>query len=115
MTRTFTAHDPRTGDPVEHGGEATELHAAPRQQPPAEAVGNRPRLLVDLLEHEVRIAPLLDRVEREGELVHLLRERHVVDRADVARARADHGQLAVVEVDDLVGVFHDRRGVGGHE
>ena len=70
---------------------------------------------MDLLEHEVREASLLDLVERKRERVHLLRERDVVDRTDFESVATQHGQLAVPEIDHLLGVGDDRGRVGGHE
>eukprot|EP01139_Manchomonas_bermudensis_P000683 Amastigsp_a756_682.p2 type:complete len:478 gc:universal Amastigsp_a756_682:927-2360(+) len=95
------------------------------KKPPAQSVGNRVDLLVNLFEHEVLERALLDRFESNVELLHVaggLNHRlgdH--DSAGVARAVVDDAialdkvaDLIVLHVNDLVGVLDDRRRVGRH-
>ena len=84
-------------------------------EPAAHGVLDRLGLLEDLLEHEVREAALGDVAGLEVEHVDA-----VVDVALVAVDHAqavgrDHRQLVVGQVDDLVGVAGQGRGVAGHE
>ena len=69
-------------------------------------------LLPNLLQHEVRETALLQLVERKAEGVHLRRLVHLLQVDDVNLAAAIHvGNLLVLEVNDLLRVLHDGRGV----
>ncbi len=70
-------------------------------------------LLPDFLQHEVREAAFLQLVEAEAERVHLGGLVDVGEVDDVDLAAAVHvGNLLVLEVNHLLGVFHDGGGVG---
>ena len=74
------------------------------------------RLLEDFLEHEVRESALLDLAEAHLQLAY---HRGLLDLAEVGDfqifAALDVGYLLLAEIDDLVGVFDDRRCVGANE
>ena len=70
-------------------------------------------LLPDFLEHEVGETTFLQLVEREAQGVHLGGLVDVGQVDDINLAAAVHvGNLLVLEIDDLLGVFHDGGGVG---
>ena len=81
----------------------------------AEGVGDRARLLVHLLEHEVPVAALLghDRIPEDPHRLAL--HGLVVDRAQLDGARGDHRDLVVLQDHDVAGVGQDGRDVGGDE
>ncbi len=81
----------------------------------AEGVGDRARLLVDLLEHEVPIAALLrhDRVPEDLDRVAL--DGLALERRELDAARRHHRHLVVLEDHDVARVREDRRDVGGDE
>ena len=72
-------------------------------------------LLEDLLEHEVLVRAAVVRLVAPLHGVRALVGRPIVERAGLVAAGVDHGDLAVVEIDDLLGVAHQRRDVGGDE
>ena len=84
-------------------------------QPPAQGVLDRFGLLEDFLEHVVVVAAGVD--------IARLQLQRLDPRIDVARVavanphllRGEHGQLVVCQIDDLVGVAGQWRGVAGHE
>lgn len=96
---------------------ARELHLARvGVDAPADAVDDRARLLVDLLEHEVGIAALFELRDRELELLDVDAALVVVERHDLEGLVAvDDGDLSVVDVDEILRVFDDRRGVRREE
>ena len=87
-----------------------DVHAA------AHAVGQALGLFKDFLEHEVRIAALLNlpQVDVDGLHVELLRLVQDADDLQLLVAAYD-GDIAVLEVDHLVGVLNDGTGVGAEE
>ena len=90
----------------EHGGAEIEVEAA------ADGVGQRIRLLVDFLEHEMLVTALLGGGGVEAELGDLAGDRDVVEVADVDGIRGDDGDVVVVQIDDALGVGDDGGGVG---
>ena len=80
------------------------------RDPPAEGVGDRPGLLVDLLEHEVAVPALLghDRVPRD--VRHRPLHRPAGERLEPDALPGHDGHLAVLENQDVAGVRQD----GGH-
>ena len=86
-----------------------------RSSRPRIAFEHRLRLLEDLLEHVVRIVAQLDLVALGLEQLHVVVDVPVVAVHDANRPVGDHGDLVVGEVDDLVGVADQRRGVAGDE
>ncbi len=84
-------------------------------QAPAHGVADGLRLLEDLLEHEVRIAALLDLLEVPRDLVDRLVDVGVLEVAHQVPVARQGDHLAVVEIDDATRVPHDRRRVAGHE
>ena len=93
----------------EHGGAEVEIEAA------ADGVGQRVRLLVDFLEHEMFEAALLRGGGVEAELGDLAGDRDVVEIADVDGIRGDDGDVVVVQIDHPLGVGEDGGGVGGDD
>ena len=92
--------------------DAAELDvAAVGQDPAAERIADGLGLFEDLLEHEMLVAALLDLPQIPGDLLDLLGDLLVVDGGggNALGSQGDH--LAVVEVDDLARVPHDRRDV----
>ena len=85
-------------------------------EPAAHGVLDRLGLLEDLLEHVVGVAAQVDvaglEVERAGRGGRRGPESRWIDPQRVGR---EHGQLVVGQVDDLVGVAGQRRGVAGDE
>ena len=82
----------------------------------ADAVDDGPGLLVNLLEHEMGIAALFQLRDRQLEFLDVDLRVVVVQRDDFQRGVAvDHGDFAVAHVDEILGVFDDRRGVGREE
>ena len=114
---TGADHDPLGGRQLrQHIVEAAELDAAlARAHAPAHGVGHRLRLLHDLLEHEVLVAPLGDLLEVPVELVDLLRDRRAVDLEHLVAVGPHDGHLAVGEIDDLLGELDERARVGADE
>ena len=80
--------------------------------PAPNAVHDGLGLLEDLLEHEVRIAALFELGDAELQLLDVDLALLVVERYDLQRVVAIHDHyLAVIDIDDLVRIFHDRRRV----
>ena len=82
-------------------------HEPAPQRPP-----HRVRLLEDFLLHEMRIGAQRDGFEVPGDIVDRaqLDVRFAIE--DVISLRREHGDIAVIEVDDGSGVFDDRRSIG---
>ena len=80
------------------------------QQAPAQGVGDGPRLLVDLLEHEVRVAALLGLRGVPVDGARLPLARLPLDVGDHRLAGGDRHHVPFVEEDHLAGVLED----GGH-
>jgi hypothetical protein len=80
-------------------------------EPPPEAVADRPGLLEHLLEHEVLVTLLLDRCQLHVETLHPWRDAFVAQVLEDQLVGPDDGQLVVVDIHDLLGVFHDGRGI----
>ena len=72
-------------------------------------------LLVNLLQHEVRIAVLLGRRGVPGDRRRRLADGVAVEPDDPHALVRQHGHLAVVEDEDVARVCEDRRDVGGEE
>ena len=83
------------------------IHAA------SHAVRQALRLLEDLLQHEVRIATLLNLSEVD---VHRLHLQLLILAEDIHHvqvlSQTDHGYIAVLQIHHLVRIFHDGAGVG---
>ena len=108
------AADPGAGvggevEPVEACGARIE------QQAPAQRALHRLRLLRNLLQHEVRVAAQLDRLEVPGDVAHLAQLHVGVRVHHVVAVRRQHRDVAVVEVDDRAGVRQHGRGVRSDE
>ena len=73
-------------------------------EPPANRVGERVRLLEDLLDHEVLVAAFFYRADIPVHLLHFAGDGRVVESVDVDAVRRDARDIAVLEVDDLAGV-----------
>ena len=84
-------------------------------QPAPQGAPHRLRLLADLLEHEVGVAPQLDGSEIPRHVVHRaqLHVRVAVDH--VVPLRRQHRDVAVVEVDDGARVLEQRRRIRGDQ
>ena len=90
-------------------------HHAPVPDAGRDGLANGLRLLHDLLEHEVGIAPLLRRGYIPVHLAALLLHRHQLVVEHVHGIGGQHRDLPVVHVADGAGVFQHRRHVGGDE
>ena len=84
-------------------------------QPSGHGRRQRRGLLVDLLEHEVRVAALLGRFRGPRNDVDGAIDRRSGAVRDRGRARAQIRHVAVGQEDDPLGVGHDRRRVRGQE
>ncbi len=82
---------------------------------PAQAVGQRAGLLVDLLLHVVLVVAQLDLAELQFELHDLGRELHVVDRARAQAVAGEADDRVVVEGHGAGGVGDDGGAVGGDD
>ena len=83
---------------------------------PAHTVGEAFRLLENLLQHEVRISALLYLAETDVYGLHLWRELHVVHVHHLqVFTTTHHGDIAVVEIHNTVGIFNDRTRIGTEE
>ena len=89
--------------------------AASRVEPAAHGVFDRLGLLEDLLEHVVGEAALADVAGLEIQHVDAVVDVALVAVDDPQRVGREHRQLMVGQVDDLVGVAGQRRGVAGDE
>ena len=78
---------------------------------PADGMG----LLVDLFEHEVRVAALFRSVDVPVDVVSLLLHGVHLAVIDADAVCTEDGELAIVEVGDVARVADDRRYVGGDE
>ena len=85
------------------------------QKPSPQAVLERLRLLEDLLEHEVLVAALFDGRRVEVERRGLADHRRALQRADLERTGAEHGDVPVVEEGGAVCAARQRGGVRGDE
>ncbi len=72
-------------------------------------------LLVDLLVHEVVVALAVELLDRPVDVERAALVRGRVERRRAVAVGVEHGELAVLEVDDVAGVAHERRDVGGDE
>src|SRR5438552_1539069 len=86
-----------------------------RGDPASEGIGDGPRLLVDLLEHEVPVATLLghDRIPHDSDRLAL--HRLIVERREHHAAGRDDGHPTVLEDHDVARLAQDRRDIGGDE
>ena len=79
-------------------------------------VGQGTRLLEDLLEHEMRIAAFLELREREFEALDLRGLGDIIDSRDIYFfSQTQRYDLFILHVDDLIGIFDDRRSIGSEE
>ena len=86
------------------------------KQASTHAIGNTTRLVVNLLEHEMIVATLLQAVEVYVHFLHLGVYLLIVKVVYLhLLAHLEGCDLAVVEVDHLVGILHYRQGIGGEE
>src|SRR5213593_430312 len=93
----------------------SDARSASAGKPASEGIGDGPRLLVDLLEHEVPVATLLghDRIPHDSDRLAL--HRLIVERREHHAAGRDDGHLTVLEDHDVARVAQDRRDIGGDE
>ena len=93
----------------EHHRAALEVHAAPH------GVGGGPRLLEDLLQHEMAIAALLghDRIPQDAARRPL--HRRPVEIGDLDPGAGDDRHVLVLQHHHVAGVGEDGRDVGGEE
>src|SRR5207302_5652242 len=80
-----------------------------------QVIGDRFGLLMDLLEHEMLIAALLDLFEIKRNLLYLFLDLLIVDCFCREGAGSETGDLAVFQIDDVPGVVDKRRRIGGDE
>ena len=79
-------------------------------------VRERTRLFEDLLEHEMRVAALLELAQREFEALDLRGLGDIIDGRDIHFfAQAQGHYFFVFDIDDLIRIFDDRRGIGSKE
>ena len=83
--------------------------------PAGDRLAQRLGLLVDLLEHEVVVAALLGGLGRPVDGGDRALPQGALDVGDRDAPRAQVGDVAILEEDDLVGVGEDRRHVRGEE
>ena len=83
----------------------------------AHAVVNAAGLFEDFLQHEVRIASLLQLAEIERYRLYLVQAFHIlqVNNPSASLPRADEGNLFVFQIHHLICVFHNRRGIRSQE
>ncbi len=86
-----------------------------RLQSPAQHAADRVRLFGDLLTHEVREVALGQRFELPVDRERRARNGAAVEREGFIAVRANHGDIAVVEMHDVLRVAHERGDVGGNE
>ena len=72
-------------------------------------------LFKDLLQHEVRESLLVNLTQLKIHLLHLGLEALVPDGFEDHLILPDHGKVIIVQVDDPLGMFYYRRGIGGNE
>jgi hypothetical protein len=82
---------------------------------PAQRVFDRARLLMDLLEHEVLVAPLFRLGRGPVDVLARALHRRAVERRDLGAALGQGRDVAVVEEDDLARVREERGNVAGGE
>ena len=100
---------------IELAGHAVEARrAAVEVEAPARGHADGGGLLEDLLEHEVRIAALLDLLEVPRDLVDRLVHVGVLEIAHGVAVTGEGDHLAVVEIDDPARMADDGGGVDGH-
>ena len=107
------ALDPR--QPVVDGVQLRQRHDALRVDAAAQGLLDRVRLLVDLLEREVREAALLGGLDVPVDLRHLAPLLGAVERQDPRAVGRDVGDVALVEDHDVLRVLEDGRHVAGEE
>jgi hypothetical protein len=83
--------------------------------PPADGIGQRAHLLVDLFLHEVMICAFFGRDRVPGHLVGLVDYGLAFQALHLQPMARDHRHLARLEEDYLASVFQDGGQVGGHE
>ncbi len=83
--------------------------------PSGNRIGNRPRLLMNLLEHEVPVAILFRHDRAPGDGLRRLLDRSPIERGNRHALRGKDHQLAIFEENHLLGVRQHGRNVGGDE
>ena len=96
-------------EPFEIGVVAFDAQAGP------ERVGDGLRLLVNLLEHEVRVAALLRLRRVPGDGLGRPVHRRAVEGGELDARGGDLGDVSLLEEDHLAGALEERRHVGGEE
>ena len=81
----------------------------------ADRVADRPRLLRDLLEHEVRVAALLGGLGVPRDRGALAPHRGAVETTQGGVVAGDDGHVPVFQNHDVARLAHERRDVGGDE
>ena len=112
MERRAAADDDEAADRGEFARRQVEARedgrAGGRVKASADRVPERVGLLVNLLDHEVLVAALLDRAEIPVDLLHLARDGRIVERVDGHALGRYACDVPVLEVDDLARVGDDR-------
>ena len=93
-------------------GELSKRDRAVIGQPPAHRVRDRLRRLVDLLEHEVRVAALLGLAHVPVDMDELGLDSRAVQRRHLGTKRRHRGHLSLTEHEHAFGVRDDGRDVG---
>ena len=110
-------HDPAdAGDQLRRELELGEVDGVERGQAVGDRLGDRVGLLVDLLQHEGRVAALLGRVLVPGDLEHVALDRVAVEVDDPGSVGVHGHDLAVLEPERRPGLREeggDRRGDEG--
>ena len=96
-------------EPVESRGREAAVETAAQRT--AHCLG----LLVNFFEHEVVERTFRQLLGDNVELRRLLDRRHRIERRHAIAARLDDGDLAVIEINRLLRVAHERGGIGGDE
>ena len=108
-------HHPRgLAQPIRRLPELLEVDLAVLEaDPPQERVPHRPRLLVDLLEHEVAVAALLRLHRVPGDALGIALDGDARERRDPDARRRHRGDVAVLEEEEVARVGQQRGDVGG--
>ena len=119
MPGRAAAQDQDAIDRPERGGVQMHLfeeHPARLRRGSAEhGLADRPRLLVDFLQHEMRVARLLRHHRIPGDVSRRLGDRPAAEVRKHDACPRHNRDLAIVQEGHVARVFEKRRRVGGHE
>ena len=79
----------------------------------AHRIGHRAHLLVDLLEHEVRVVTLSDILIGHLDSGHVVVSPTTIDGGEGESLTCQHGDLVVVEINHIAGAANDRADITG--